>query len=267
MKRTLPLFLALATLATISARADVAAKIKMSPEGQAIPCQLRWLPADKVYNVTVKTPSGALSEQRKKADDIYSFEVAPPQGWQALVASLAKSPDAAVPKLQAIAKEYKMLQYDCEAGRLLGTIYLKKGNPAQALKLMNDIKMGNPKACTDSRMAPIYWQAMIDAKQTSGLAGMLERGAQSADRLVAGKACVLRGKLLMQENKPKDALKDGFLRAALLFGDQPDVQAEGLFEASQAFDKLNQATQAEKMRSQLLSKYRNSPYAAKLNGR
>lgn len=267
MKRTLPLLLALATVATFSARADVAAKIKLSPEGQEIPCQLRWLPADKVYNITTKTPSGSMSEQRKKADDIYSFVVAPPKNWQAIVGQLGKSPDAVVPQLQAIAKEYKMLQYDCEAGRLLGTIYLKKGNPAQALKLMNEIKMGNPKACSDSRMAPVYWQAMIDAKQTSGMAAMLERGAQSADRLVAGKACVLRGKLLMQENKPKDALKDGFLRAALLFGDQPEVQAEGLYEAAMAFDKMNQSTQAEKMRSQLLSKYRNSPFAAKLNGR
>ena len=109
MKRTLPLLLALATVATFSARADVAAKIKLSPEGQEIPCQLRWLPADKVYNITMKNPStGAVSEQRKKADDIYSFVVAPPKSWQAIVGQLNKSPDAVVPQLQAIAKEYKM---------------------------------------------------------------------------------------------------------------------------------------------------------------
>lgn len=267
MKRTLPLLLALATLATFSARADVPAKIKLSPEGADIQCQLRWLPVDKVYLVTAKSPNGATSEQRKKPEDIYSFVVQPPKGWQNILAQLNKSPESVVPQLQAIAKEYKMLQYDCEAGRLLGTIYLKKGNPAQALKLMNEIKTGNAKACSDSRMAPVYWQAMVDAKQTNGLAGLLERGAQSTDRLVAGKACVLRGKFLMQENKPKDALKDGFLRAALLFGDQPEVQAEGLYEAALAFDKMNQSTQAEKMRAQLLSKYRNSPFAAKLNGR
>lgn len=48
----------------------------------------------------------------------------------------------------------------------------------------------------------------------------------------------------------KQALRDGYLRVALMYGDCPDEKIEAMKRAANCFDKLGQASRAERLRAQ-----------------
>lgn len=245
--------------------AEVQAKIvRANGDGSEMPCLLRWLPADKQY-VIVNPKTKA--EMRAKPSDIASLVVAKPRNWQELAQKAAgRAPESALSGLKALAAEYRMLQWDAEAGRLIAEILLRKNQYDQAVKECEEIVRHNPAAAYDSPMAPVYWEALIAAKKTSSLPGLFDKGAMSRSRTVAAMACLRRGDMLAQEGKLNDALKDGYLRCVFLFPREADARAEALFKAAQTFDQLHKATYAEKMRQQLLTTYGNSKWAREASG-
>lgn len=250
-----PILLAIA-LCAVSARADVPARLRLA-DGTAIgQCMLRWLPVDKKYNVAVKAQSGQIVERMIDPDDILQMQVAKPKNWDAS----QKNPQA----LLQIANEYKMLQWDSEAGAVLARGLLAQNKAKAAVEACKKIEQGNPRAAWDSPMAPEYWRALLETGATGPLAKLLDKGAQSQDLSVAAAACLLRGDVLERQDRANDALKDGYLRCVFLFQNQPAVRAEALYKAAQAFDKLRKPSYAEKMRGILLSQYGNSPWAQKL---
>lgn len=260
----LPL-LAIAFLASVAHAAEVQAKISlMTDDGAERPCFLRWLPADQKY---VIVDPKTKSEKQIPPSAVRTLVVARPRNWQDLEQKAnGRAPESAVSGLKALAAEYRMLQWDAEAGRLLAEIFLRKGQYKQAIKECAEIIRYNPSAAYDSPMAPVYWQAMIADKQTSGLASMLDKGAASGNRTVAAMACLRRGDMLSQEGKLNDALKDGYLRCIYLYPREAEARAEALFKASQAFDALHKGTYAEKMRQRLISEYGQSKWAREAAG-
>ena len=51
-----------------------------------------------------------------------------------------------------------------------------------------------------------------------------------------------------------------------MYGREKEAHAEALYKAAAAFDELQQAPYADKMRQTLLSRHKDSPYAQKLRG-
>lgn len=224
---------------------------------------IRWMPADKRYMATF--PGGG--EMPVAVDDVVSLDVEPPQGWKQLIDQARKTPDAAMPALARIMDEYKMLNWDAEAGRVAATIQLKKGKAKDALETCRKVVLGNPDAAWNSVMAPVYWQALLDTGNTAQLPSLLDRGATAANRGIAAQACIRRGDLLLAQGQAQKALTDGYLRVVFLYADQAGAQAEALFRAAEAFDKVSRPVYAEKMRTMLLTKHRSSPWANKLGSK
>ena len=264
-KLPLVLLAALLVCGAASVRAaDVKAKVLLSNGEQQVGT-IRWLPADKKYMFGVKQPNGTVAERGYPADAVLKLQVETPPEWAKLRAQAQQSPDAALSGLQQLAERYRRLQWDGEAGALIAQIYLKKNNAKGAVDACRKIIQGNDRAAWDSAMAPWYWRALIESNQTGALPGLLEKGAQSADRAVAAQACLKRGDMFDAQNDAKAALKDGYLRVVFLFQEAGEVRAEAIYKAAQMFDKLHQAAYAEKMRKLLLDQYRASPWTKKLS--
>ena len=248
------LALALAFCA-LSAEADVLARLRLADGSVVNNCQLRWLPVNKKYNVAEKK-GDQIVEREIAPDDILQMQVQKPKNWDAS----QKNPQA----LLQIAADYRMLQWDAEAGAVLARGLLAQGKAKAAVDALKKIEQGNPRAAWDSPMAPGYWRALLETGATAQLAKLLDSGATSQDLSVASAACLLRGDLLERQDRVNDALKDGYLRCVFLFGNQAETRAEALFKAAQAFDKIRKPSYAEKMRNMLVSQYGGSPWAQKL---
>lgn len=248
-----------------TARADVRAQVLLPGNNQPVNVELRWKPVDKEYVVTRRGSGGQMSEQNRKADEIRVLRVAEPDNWKQIQATLRSSPASALAALQKVATDYRMLMWDAEAGRIMGQIYLQQGKPEEALKAMASVAQANPDAGWNSSMAPVYWQAMIDAKRTRQLPALLERAAAADDRSIAAAAMIRRGDLIESEGRTRDALRDGYLRAVFLFADQADQRPEALYKAANAFDKLRQTAYAERMRTTLRQNYGSSSWAKRLD--
>ena len=173
--------------------AEVQAKIvRANGDGSEMPCLLRWLPADKQY-VIVNPKTKA--EMRAKPSEIASLVVARPRNWQELAQKAAgRAPESALSGLKALAAEYRMLQWDAEAGRLIAEILLRKNQYDQAVKECEEIVRHNPAAAYDSPMAPVYWEALIAAdgylrcvflfpREADARAEALFKAAQTFDQL------------------------------------------------------------------------------------
>ena len=261
--------LALLLVAAVCARADVNARVVLA-DGNGSPeaCQLRWLPVDKVYNVTFKRDGNP--QRRVKPEGILKMSVEPPAGFKDLEARARKEPKSATTamrgQLEKIAADYKMLQFDAEAGKLIAEGFLAANNAAEAVNACKKIVSGNPRAGWDSALAPVYWRALLDANKLAEVEGLVNKGATSLDPNVAIMACLRRGDLLAKKGDQKLALKDGYLRAVLLYRGPDDARAEALFRAAEAFEKLGQNSYAERMRDELRSKYARTAWGRKLLG-
>ena len=260
----LPL-LAFALLPLAAPAAEVRATIvRASGDGNKEPCLLRWLPSDKKY---VRVDPKSKAESQLDPDEILALAVEPPRNWKELAQKASgPSPQSALAGLKAIAAEYRMLQWDAEAGRLIAEFYVGKNQYDQAIKECGEIIRYNPAAAYDSVMAPVYWQAMIEARKTSGLASLLDKGAASGNRFVAAMSCLRRGDMLLQAGRADDALKDGYLRCIYLYPREAEVRAEALFKAAQAFDQSHKSVYAEKMRQRLLTEHGGSKWAREAAG-
>lgn len=251
-----------------AALADVPARIELT-NGTQIDCKLRWMPASKRYVIIRQAPGGGPAiEQQVEPSEIARKKIEPPAGWNELRQQAGQNPNAAIPQLLRIVDEYNMLEYDEQAAYFLGVLYMKANKAKDFIKIAEKVVQDNPAAAMSSNMAPLYWQALIETGSTAGgrLNKMLDGAVATAPRAIAAKALISRGDQLKKAGQLRDSLKDGYLRAALLYTQERDANAEALYKASVVFDELNQATYAERMRQELLTRHRTSEYAAKLRG-
>lgn len=258
---------AVVALAAIALRADVPAKITTT-DGRQLQGVVRWQPVQKQYVLSVPQPGGAaMLTLNLPPSQVADIRVPAPPGWDDLVRQVQSGqPAAAIPRLEAIVKEYAMLQYDVVAGTVLAQIHLRENRAADALRVAEAVIAAKPDAGTTSDLAPIYWEAMLATGKTAKLGPALEVAIKSAPRPVAARAHTLRGDQLKAEGRTRDALKDGYLRTVTLFRDVRAAQPEALFKAAKAFEELQQVQYAETMRQRLLSGFADSDYAKRLRG-
>ena len=250
MKKTL--LLLAAALASTALHADVPAVLTLKSGGQ-LKGMARWQPAKKQYAVTVK--QGQLETlQEVPASDVADIKVQPPQTLQ----QAAQTRNTAA--LEKIMKEYTMLQFDEIAGNALAKIYLAQGKNADALRICNEVIKGNADAAKGI-LAPVYWKAKMANGQGADLAPFIDEAIQKGAPDAAATALILRG-----DNELQDALTEGYLRVIAFHRAQRDAVAEALLKATETFEQLQQPQYAQKMRTELITRYPDSPEAKKLRG-
>lgn len=259
MKTYLLLSAALLAAAVFDATADVQARITRTTGG-AQAGMTRWQPAKKMYLMTVK--QGAIETQMEIApNEVAKLEVVPPANLKQAITSKNTA------QLEAIMKQYVMLQYDAIAGKYLARIYLDQNKASDALRVCQTVIASNPSAGTTSDLAPVYWKSLLLTGKGGTLGPTLDEAIRTGSPAIAAGALNVRGDLLMADKKYKEALADGYLRVISFHRQQREAAAEALYKAVEAFEALNQTQYAEKMRNELLTSYRDSEEAKKLRSK
>ncbi|MBR1870410.1 MAG: tetratricopeptide repeat protein [Kiritimatiellae bacterium] len=232
---------------------------------------IRWSAKEKAY--IIKKQAGAtFIDEQTPPDQVERLDIEKPAQWDALAKAVeAGKGTAAIPRLEAIAKQYAHLQWDKEAGRYLAQAYIAQGNFDKALAAANDIIKTDETAAYLGVLAPMYWQALLKKGQNSKLEAALKKAVASGDRYASGAALIMRGDMLV-EGKPGDrdaalnALEDGYLRVVLMYNDAgvaEHLRPEALAKAAKCFETAGMAPRAATLRGQLRAQYPNSPWVSK----
>lgn len=226
---------------------------------------IRWMPQGRKYIVMQRRQDGQTLSTDVAADDVAKVEVAKPEKLDAAIKAIeAGRAAAAVPVLEDIVKRYAMLGWDEPAARYLAKAKLDTGDIASVIKISEAIIKGNPSAAYVGDLAPIYWAGLLKTGKRDKLEELLAKAVANGDQNASAAALVMRGDILMEDKQPFDALKDGYLRAVLLYERCHEVQPEALYKAAKAFEALSKNADAQKMRDQLRKRYPKSEWAGKL---
>lgn len=275
MKKHFAILAALLTASSAFAQlaAPVRAQIYLtaSPEDPRTG-EIRWVATAKEYVFGFRaTPSATtMSEIRYKPAQIAQLKVETPPAYAQIRTQLqSTNPDAAITALNKIVTDYRMLQWDTLAARDLAVLHNNAKRWDETIKLGSGFERDNPDAVSTSTFAPLYWTALQQAgKDTAKIPKWIDTAVAAAPRAVAAAALNVRGDMLRTDNQTKkDALVDGYLRVALLYGTEKEANAEALFKAAQVFNELGQTAYAEKMREQLISAHPGSSWTKKMQGK
>ena len=259
MKKLLLLSAALFAAVALDATADVPARLTLS-NGSKVQGPTRWQSAKKQYVITVKT--GTIeTEQSFSPSEVVNVEVQTPANLKQAIQTKNTA------QLEAIMKQYVMLQYDVVAGSYLARIYLAQNKPADALRACQTVIASNPDAGTKSDLAPVYWKSLLATGKGSTLGPILDEAIKGGSPSVAAGALLVRGDLLKADNKLQEALADGYLRVVVFHRQQRDAMPEALYKAMETFEALGQTPYAEKRRNERLAHYADSEEAKKLRSR
>ena len=224
-----------------------------------------WMPVKKEYEVSRKTGSGGTAITALTPAQVKGIRVQAPENWKDTMEKVrAGETTQSITALNAIMKDYSMLDYDILAASTLVRIYLRLNRVDDAMRVVDDLMFIRPNAASETEAAPAIWAAWVASKKTARLESSLTDAIQKGPRKVAAQALIMRGDTLMKADgreRERNALKDGYLRAILLFKDVREVQPEALHKAALAFDALQEVHYAERMRQTLLRDYAESDYA------
>jgi len=232
--------------------------------GAEVKGAVRWMPQARKYTISIRKGEQTLTQDIALAD-VAKVTVPKPEKLDAAIAAVKAGRGAQVaPLLEAITRQYAMLGWDEPAARWLAKAKLDSGDAAGALAICEAIVKVKPTAAYLGEIAPTYWAALLKTDKKAELTKLLGKAIANGSEEDSAAALVLRGDILMEEKKPFDALKDGYLRTVLLYERCHEVQPEALYKAAKAFEALSKNADAQKMRDQLRKRYPKSEYAGKL---
>ncbi len=203
-----------------------------------------------------------------KRDQIATLFVDPPPEWNsARQKAAAGQLDAALADCNAVIQRFPGLGYDTMAGDLAIQILLRQKKNDDAARLAERVIRSNAAALSSSpAFQAAYWRTLLATGKTAQLAEMLDKAIQSGSREEAARAQILRGDLRLSENKNKEAVLD-YLRTAILFEAQKDVQPEALFKAAQTFELLRDSARAKAFYDKLKAEYPDSSFGQQAKGK
>lgn len=217
---------------------------------------IKWQPRAKKYELSFKNGKTTMSAEYPLAD-VVSLDIAKPETFDKAVQLVEKGQGAsAIATLQEIMTDYRMLVWDKAAGRYLVLAYLANNQADKALDVCQSVISEDKTAEWSGDLAPAYWQALLKTGKTEKLENILKKAASSGSRSAAAAAAVMRGDIIMAEGDApevtKRALRDGYLKVALMYTDKDCVRerSEAMMKAAACFDKIGQAARAEKLRQQ-----------------
>jgi TolA-binding protein len=221
---------------------------------------IRWKGVAKVYIVSKNNIDLEVPPNKVRA-----IAVPEPTELRAAIRDVQEGRlPRAIAALSKIVDDYAMLQWDLSAARWLAEAHLKDGKPDVAARACEKVIADHPDAGVEGELAPVYWRALLAAGRSSKLNELLDKAAASEQPETQARALTLRGEILRKQGDLKAALRDGYLRAIVLYPKNVTARAEALYRAQSAFDELGQISYAEKTRRQLLTEYPNSEGAQKL---
>lgn len=217
---------------------------------------IKWQPRAKAYLVSFKKGNTEVSAEFK-ASDVTRLDIPKPAGYDKAVEQVVKGQGAAaIATLAKIVSDYRMLYWDRPAGRYLVLAYIAAGQAQKGYDVCAGIISEDKAAEWSGELAPAYWQVLLKLGKKDKLESVLKKAVSSGNRASAAAALSMRGDIIMAEGDAPDvtkrALRDGYLRTVLMFTDEACVQerAEAMAKAAACFDKLGQASRAERLRSQ-----------------
>lgn len=191
----------------------------------------------------------------------YSRAVADqPSNWDKVSQDVQSNPAAAIPALQVIIKENANLEWDLRAMALLGQAQVGAGKVDEGISTYESVFRKSPEmARTDARWG--YYDAMVAAKKYNKLELALKKEIKEGAHEDAAKAQIIRGDILMSQGDTQGAAMD-YLKTVLLFKKARSVQAEALYKAGEALDKLKDPRASDQFK-EVVQTYPDSPWANK----
>lgn len=244
------LMIAMAAMAAVNA---FAVQGTLNNGVEDISGDIKWQARAKKYTIE----KGKISREID-LKDVVSLDIQKPNGYDKAVAQVEGGQGAAaIPALQKIVTDYRMLQWDKPAGRYLAMAHIAAGNAQKAYDVCQPIISEDKSAAYKGDLAAAYWQALMKLGKIDQLENLLSKAAQAGDRQASAAAVVMRGDLIMNSasdnnEKVKEALREGYLRVVLMYQDAEcrRERAEACVKAAAAFDRLGQSSRAEKLRAQ-----------------
>ncbi len=255
MKRLMILCLAAAATAPLWAIQGTIRTATDSKKGD-----IKWQGRSKSYAISFKKGNTMVSAEYP-IGDVEELDIEKPAGYDKAVENVKRGNGAAaIGVLTKIVQDYKMLVWDKLAGRYLALAHLAAGNAQKALDVCQKIIAEDKTAAYSGEVAPAYWQALLKLGKTDQLEGLLKKATSSADRPASAAALVMRGDIIRStangdHAKLRLALRDGYLRVAMMYRDPPcrRERDEALLKAAEFFNEIGQASRAEALRREAKS--------------
>ena len=225
----------------------------VSTDNETVTGDIKWQPRAKSYLIE----KGKISKEFKLAE-VTALDIPKPAALDKAVQMIeGGQAAAAVPLLTKIVSDYRMLKWDKQAARYLATALLAAGNAQKALDVCEAVIDEDKSAAYTGDMAAAYWQALLKLGKTEQLEKLIKKAATSGNRSASAAALVLRGDMIVAASNDapdelKRALRDGYLRVALMYQDAECARERGeaMLKAAACFDKLGQSARAEQLRAQ-----------------
>lgn len=173
--------------------------------------------------------------------------------------------EEALALLEKVATDYRYLDWDNQALMAVGQIQGSRGNFKESIDAYERLLAQSPELKNESTILWAYRDALLKGGMHDKLSPVLDEAVKSGSRNDAAKAQVMRGDIRMANGQLEAAAMD-YLRSAILFESEKDVQPEALFKAGQALEKLRDA-RAGDMYRKVAEKYPDSPYAQDARGK
>ena len=240
-------------IAMMAAASVFAIQGTVSTETESFSGDVKWHGRDKKYVIE----KGKVTKEFNLAN-VTSLDIPKPAGYDKAVSAVEGGQgSSAIPILTKIVADYRMLQWDKQAGRYLAMAHIAAGNAQKAYEVCSPIVAEDKSAGWSGDLAAAYWQALLKLGKKEQLEGLLKKAASSGDRQASAAALVMRGDIIVQGSNDageelKRALRDGYMRVVLMYQDAEckRERGEALLKAAACFDKLGQAARAEQLRAQ-----------------
>ena len=204
----------------------------------------------------IETPTGARTYDVGQVKRAIADK---PANWDQLVAAARSRPDEALAGLEAIATQYKGLDWDAKANTLIGRIASGRRDyqkAAEAYEKLPALYLKQP----ETRFG--YWGALVELGRFDKVEGHLDGAIRESNREVSARAQLLRGDIKMKRRLLEPAALD-FLRTVILYENVKSVQPEALFKAGKALEELRHEG-AAKMFETLRESYPDSEYVSRI---
>jgi TolA-binding protein len=152
------------------------------------------------------------------------------------------------------------LDWDNQARILLPKVYMEEGDFAAAVGAYDKLFTMSPTARDNPDVQWSFRTALLKAKQYDKLETQLNDVIMKGPRPDAARAQIMRGDIRMAQNQIEPAALD-YLRTVVLFKAEADYQAEAMFKAADALEKLRDG-RAKDWYRKVVEQYPQSPYAA-----
>lgn len=219
---------------------------------------IKWMPRAKSYVVSFKKGKTNVESEFKLAD-VTSLEIPKPNGFDKLAQQVASGQGvAAIPALQKIVTDYRMLVWDKPAARLLTEAYLAGNKFKEALSTAQKVVDEDKAAAYSGALAPAYWRALFKNGRADTLEKLLAKAATSGDRAASAEALIMRGDMIVAngQNTPdaaRKALSEAYLRVVLMYKDAPCAEArkDAVQKAAKCLETCGFASRAETLRAEI----------------